>query len=191
MNYYSKHALDYIKNTINADMKDYYSVFLSYISSSSKILDIGFGSGRDSLYFSSLGYDVTSLDPVEGFCVYGRQLGLNNVVLGSIEEITYLEEFDGLWASASLLHIKSNNLISVFNKCYDALKDNGVMFVSFKYGDFEGMVNERYFTYLNEKSFNSIINNTKFRSDKLWVNESDKLNRDIKWLNAILIKEKE
>lgn len=191
MNYYSKHALDYIKNTINADMRDYYSMFLGYLNPASKILDIGFGSGRDSLYFSSLGYDVTSLDPVEEFCAYGRQLGLNNVILGSVEEITCLEEFDALWASASLLHIKSNNLINIFNKCYDALKDNGVMFVSFKYGDFEGMIDERYFNYLTEKSFTSIINNTKFRIDKLWINESDKLNRDIKWLNAILIKEKE
>lgn len=191
MDYYKKNAKEYIESTINADMKDYYSMFLGYLNPASKILDIGFGSGRDSLYFSNLGYEVFSLDPIEEFCAYGRQLGLNNVILGSVEEITYEDEFDALWACASLLHIKSNNLINVFNKCYDALKDNGVMFVSFKYGDFEGMIDERYFTYLTEQSFSSIMHNTKFRIDKLWINESDKLNRNIKWLNAILIKEKE
>lgn len=59
------------------------------------------------------------------------------------------------------------------------------MYVSFKYGDFEGVIDDRYFTYLTEESFTNIINQTNFNIDKLWINE-DKLNRDVKWLNVIL-----
>ena len=59
------------------------------------------------------------------------------------------------------------------------------MYVSFKYGDFEGVIDDRYFTYLTEASFTNIINQTNFNIDKLWINE-DKLNRDVKWLNVIL-----
>ena len=44
-----------------------------------------------------------------------------------------------------------------------ALKDNGVMYVSFKYGDFEGIIDDRYFTYLNEQTFANIINQTNFK----------------------------
>ena len=47
----------------------------------------------------------------------------------SIEDIEYNNEFDAIWACASLLHLKSNQLVDVFNKCYKALKDNGVMYV--------------------------------------------------------------
>ena len=66
-------------------------------------------------------------------------------------------------------------------KCYRALKDNGVMYVSFKYGEFEGIIDDKYFTYLVEDSFLNIINQTKFKIDKIWINNEDKLNRNVKW----------
>lgn len=70
----------------------------------------------------------------------------------SVEDIKYNNEFDTIWACASLLHLKSNDLVDVFNKCYKALQDNGVLYVSFKYGDFEGIIDDRYFTYLTEET---------------------------------------
>lgn len=39
MNYYNKHAKEYIDNTKNVDMKEYYDIFESYIDSNAKILD--------------------------------------------------------------------------------------------------------------------------------------------------------
>ena len=60
------------------------------------------------------------------------------------------------------------------------------MYVSFKHGDLECIMDDRYFTYLTEETFTNIINQTNFKIDKLWITE-DKLNRDVKWLNVILI----
>ena len=116
-----------------------------------------------------------------------KSVGLDNVIEMSIEDIEYNNEFDAIWASASLLHLKSNKLVDVFNKCYKALKDNGVMYVSFKYGDYEGIIDDRYFTYLNEEIFTNIINQTNFKIDKLWITE-DKLNRNVKWLIDVIFK---
>ena len=53
MNYYNKHAKEYINNTKDVNMKEYYDIFESYHKLQDKILDIGFGSGRDSLYFKN------------------------------------------------------------------------------------------------------------------------------------------
>ena len=188
MNYYTKNFKEYIQNTKDIDMKEYYNVFEMYLKPHSTILDVGFGSGRDSLYFNSKGHNVYSIDPIKEFCNDAKELGLTNVYQMSIEDIEYNNKFDGIWACASLLHIESNKLVDVFNKCYRALKDNGVMYVSFKYGDFEGIIDDRYFTYLTEESFINIINQTKFKIDKIWINNKDKLNRDVKWLNVIIVK---
>ena len=187
MNYYNKHAKEYIDNTKDVDMKEYYDIFESYIDCNAKILDVGFGSGRDSLYFKNKGYNVYSIDNVKEFCDHAKSKGLDNVYCISIEDINYINEFDAIWACASLLHIELNKLEYVFNKCYKALKNNGIMYVSFKYGTFEGFINDRYFTYLNEDSFNKIIKNTNFKVEKILIKE-DLLNRDIKWLNIILKK---
>lgn len=185
--YYSENAKEYIQNTKNIDMKECYNIFLGYLSLDSKILDVGFGSGRDSLYFYNVGYDVVSIDPVKEFCDNAMDIGLKNVREISIENIDYIEVFDGIWASASLLHLKFDKLSEIFNKCYDALKGGGIMYASFKYGTFEGIIDDRYFTYLTEERLTNIINQTNFKIDKLWISE-DKLNRNIKWLNAILKK---
>lgn len=187
MNYYNKYAKEYINNTKDVNMKEYYDIFESYLKLQDKILDAGFGSGRDSLYFVNKGYEVISIDPIKEFCDNGKDIGLDKVYQLSVEDINCVNEFDAIWACASLLHLKSNQLVDVFNKCYKALKEKGVMYVSFKYGDFEGIIDDRYFTYLTEKSFTKIINQTYFKIDKLWLTE-DKLNRDIKWLNAMVTK---
>ena len=65
MNYYNKNAKNFIEDTMNADMSKQYQLFEKYLKSNKlTILDLGFGSGRDSLYFQNKGYDVYSLDPI-------------------------------------------------------------------------------------------------------------------------------
>ena len=85
-----------------------------------------------------------------------------------------------------------------------ALKENGIIYTSFKYGDFEGERNGRYFTDFTEKSFTEFLEklkifneNTKNTEDKvseiiiekIWITEDVRPGRgDEKWLNLILRK---
>ncbi len=187
-NYYKNNKESFINSTINCDMSYQYNLFEKYLSENTKtILDIGFGSGRDSFYFSKK-YEVYSIDPVEEFCEFVINKGLKNVYNTTINDFNIHIKFDGIWACALLLHIKYNDLIYIFNKCYDLLNENGIMYASFKYGNFEGILNEGYFTYLNEDRFQEIIKYTKFDVLELSITQDVRDTAKPKWLNIILKK---
>ena len=76
-NYYDKNAKDYITNTINCDMSHHYQKFIKYLPSNSKILDIGFGSGRDMIYFQSQGHIVEGIDTSIEFVNNMKSQGYN------------------------------------------------------------------------------------------------------------------
>lgn len=188
MDFYKKYSKQFINDTIDNDMSFQYEFFLKYLSNEANtILDLGFGSGRDSLYFSKK-YNVYSIDPEESFCDHAKKLGLKNVYCMKVENMDFVNIFDGIWACSSLLHIKYENLLYAFNKCYNALKENGIMYASFKYGDFEGDRNGRYFTDLNEKRLENIIEATSFEIIEICITEDVRPNITGKWLNFILKK---
>ena len=54
------------------------------------------------------------------------------------KELDEIEKYDGIWACASILHLPMNELKVVFGKMIKALKRDGIIYTSFKYGDFEG-----------------------------------------------------
>ncbi|MDN5332319.1 MAG: hypothetical protein PWP45_1544 [Tepidanaerobacteraceae bacterium] len=47
------------------------------------------------------------------------------------DEIEFKEEFDGVWACASLLHVPRENIDLIFQKIYHALKKNGIFYSSY------------------------------------------------------------
>ena len=188
-NYYKKNFKEYINKTINCDIENIYSFFLKHIKESDKtLLDIGFGSSRDSIYFSKR-FDVTSIDPINKFVRHAKKMGLKNVYKMKVENIKYDSAFDLIWANASLLHVKEESLNDVFKKISKALKINGTMYCSFKYGDFVGIRDNRYYIDLTEKSVLKYLEHTNLKIKEFLITE-DSLNRtSTKWLNLILVKE--
>jgi ubiquinone/menaquinone biosynthesis C-methylase UbiE len=186
-NYYELNAKEYIDKTKDVNMKEEYDKFFTYVKPNSHILDLGFGSGRDSLYFKNNGHFVTAIDNVEEFVLNAKKLGIDNVYNMDIRNINFHNEFDAIWASASLLHIPTYDLMHVLNKLYIALKNEGILYMSFKYGDFEGRKDDRFYNDLNETKLKNILSVTEFK-----VLESyktiDNLGRENTWFNIILKK---
>ena len=131
MDYYKNNVIEYINKTKDIDMTEAYEFFLKYAKTKGKLLDIGFGSGRDMLYFKSLGYDVFGIDIEPKFCTEAKKLALN-VKCIDIKDYNIINEYDYIWASASLLHINKESLNDIFIKCSNILKNNGIMYCSYK-----------------------------------------------------------
>lgn len=191
-NYYELNAKRFYDGTIACDMSTQYEFFLKYLNKSNgKILDLGFGSGRDMIYFASLGYKVIGIDPTTAFVDIMKQKGYE-VYEGYAESLDYNDEFDGIWACASLLHIKRNDLKEVFNRCAKSIKENGIIYCSFKYGDYEGIYKDRFFTFLNEELINKIVKDTNLEIIDILITNDVRKDRDNeRWLNVLLNKKKD
>ena len=57
LNYYNENAKEYFETTKNIKTTEIYKEFFNMVKPSGKLLDLGCGSGRDSLYFKNAGYD--------------------------------------------------------------------------------------------------------------------------------------
>lgn len=187
MNYYKEHSKEYIIKTKAVDMSEAYKFFLKYADKKGKLLDIGFGSGRDMIYFKSIGFEVEGIDPQPEFVEEALKLSLNVTCDEILDCWNRHDEYDYIWASASLLHINKELLNQAFQYCSNMLKKDGIMYCSFKYGDFEGIIDDRYYIYLTEDTISNYLKDTDFKIIDTKITD-DKLNRDNKWLNVVLKK---
>ena len=110
-----------------------------------------------------------------------------------IRECEYSNTYKMAWAKA---------IIELSNKCFDngneysELSLFDIALKMFKYywdqtiffNLFQSAPNQLP-VILIEETFTNIINQTNFKINKLWINE-DKLNRDVKWLNVVIRKDK-
>ena len=188
LDYYNKNSEEYFNSTLNVDMTNTYKEFLKLVPEGGKILDLGCGSGRDSMNFMKLGYEVTAVDGAKELAKKASVLLEKEVIVSTFEELELKEKFHGIWACASLLHIKREDLKTVLNNLYNNLEDNGVFYMSFKYGEKEYVDDKnRYFNCFTDESIIGFINeNTKFNILDLYITE-DKLGRvnEVKWVNLI------
>lgn len=190
--YYDNPDNDYAAKTVGADMSHIYPRFLKYLPKNSSLLDVGCGSGRDSLYFLKNGYAVTSIDSSLKMCEYAEQLLQQPVLHQNFEDIDYHECFNGIWACASLLHVQEQNMCNVIRKLFAALVDGGVLYASWKLGDHERIESStgRLFCDMSEERIFTILAPIdRISVCELWISDDvrDSFHGQ-SWLNIIVKK---
>ena len=187
--YYKRNARAYYDQTVNLDISNRYSPFLKLLPANGKILDAGCGSGRDSLFFKRQGYDVVSFDISKELVDLASRLIGQNVLNMSFGDLDFENEFHGIWANASLLHIPQEEMDDVLEKLSRALKNNGVLYASFKYGDTERTDGDRFFNDYNEEKLNLLMNCHKnLKIEDIWVTEDIRAERKKEyWMNVLLV----
>ena len=188
--YYDKNAKEYFDKTINVNLEPLYGPFLALIPPRGKILDVGCGSGRDSIKFKAKGYSITAIDSsIEMVRLASKAIGQKALHI-SFQEIDFHEEFDGIWACSSLLHVPKAEIGDALNRITNALKSKGVLYASFKYGEGEEERSQGLFNNYTEKSFSTLIDQyPSLKKIEMWKTED--VRDDHKgefWLNVLLEK---
>lgn len=189
LDYYNQNADAFIQGTVSVDFQKTQDRFLEKLMGN-RILDFGCGSGRDTKYFMEKGYDVDASDGSEELCRSASQYTGITVKQMLFQELDAVDEYDGIWACSSILHLPKSELKSVIRKMAAALRMNGVIYTSFKYGDFEGERNGRYFTNFTERSFEDFMKDTdNLQIEDYWITGDVRPGRgEEKWLNLLLRK---
>lgn len=190
LNYYNQNADSFIQGTVSVDFSQVQDKFLERLNEGDYILDFGCGSGRDNKYFLKKGMVVDAIDGSVNLCKLASEytgIKVRNILFQELDE---QEKYDGIWACASILHLSKKELSVVLDKMIAALKKNGIIYTSFKYGDFEGERNGRYFTDFTDKSFKEFIENVAdVEIVEYWITGDVRQGRgEEKWLNIILQK---
>ena len=188
INFYEKNAEAYAALTVTADMSRAYEKFLAYLPHGAKVLDAGCGSGRDSLFFMRQGYRVTMLDASAAMCRCAEKLTGQKALHKTFAEINFDKQFDGIWANASLLHVPEQELEKVLKILHRALKDDGVLYASWKYGEAERRDGERFYCDMTEEKLKKLLRRTGcFVCKEVWVSEDVlPLHREQRWLDVVL-----
>ena len=190
IDYYNQHADKFVASTFHVKMEELYQPFIRYLLDSGSILDLGCGSGRDSLAFKNLGYQVEAIDYSEELVTKARELTGINVRQQNFYELSELNQYDGIWACASLLHCERKRLPEVLEKILKALKVNGICYMSFKYGEGDRYKDGRQFTDMDESQAQSLLK--KFDNILLlqqWINTDKRPDHNEDWLNIVFQKQ--
>ncbi len=182
--------LEFVESTVDVDFSTTQNKFIQKLDGRAHILDFGCGSGRDTKYFLDKGFNVTAIDGSVELCKFASQFTGIEVKHMYFQELEDVEVYDGIWACSSILHLSYDELKEVLNKMIMVVKDNGIIYTSFKYGTFEGVRNGRYFTDLNEVGLEQLLQSIPgVKLEELWVTGDVRPGRgEERWLNLILRK---
>lgn len=153
--------------------------FVSSIKPGGSILDAGCGSGRDANYFASKGFVVTGIDLSETLLVYARNHSEKHVTFRTMDlrNIDFPDvSFYGIWACASLLHLKREEIAPVLRKFRDLLTAGGILFLLMKEGEGEKLAasstisgDVRFFSYYSTVELKGLTTDAGFLVTELYT----------------------
>jgi SAM-dependent methyltransferase len=105
--------------------------FLSLLQQEGKmtLLEVGAGTGQDSLFFQNAGLDVICTDLSPAMVEFCRQKGLKAYQMDFLSLTFPPASFDAIYAMYCLLHVPTQTLPTVLQKLRDLLRPGGLFFL--------------------------------------------------------------
>jgi SAM-dependent methyltransferase len=175
--------------------------FVGAVGSEGRILEIGSGPGRDALALEQIGLSVRRTDVSPGFARQLRSAGYVADVVDPLRDdltdpLRDGAPYDGVWANASLLHVRRESLPIVLRRLAAVTRPGGTLHATFKEGDGErwsvhGHVGApRFFTYWREEAVRDLLVQAGWEVDEVRRGESEPADRPSEsWLAVFATRE--
>lgn len=157
-----------------------------------KVLDLGCGSGFQSKFISQFGLEVIGIDFSEWMIKESRKrVPEAKFLVMDILKIKFPKAyFDGIYARASLLHIKKKNIGETLKKLNDILKKGGIIYIALKEGEGESYMNHpqkgsRFFAFYREKEMDNLLKKHGFKTLEVFYEKASNTN----WLQILARKD--
>jgi len=163
---------EYIKMAEGFDGKELIAVLKQHLPEGSSVLELGMGPGKD-LDILSKTYQATGSDSSQVFLdLYKEKHPDADIMLLYAVSMETLKVFDCIYSNKVLVQLTTDELQQSFIKQKKVLKENGLLFHSFWYGDKQEEFNELFFQYytaehailciLDHKGQNPLLTTTSF-----------------------------
>lgn len=187
IDYYNRYAVPYYEATVDADMSEVMKPFVELLPENAEVLDLGCGSGRDTLALEEYGFYVTPMDGSEKMCRLAEVNIDRDVLCMTYDEMDFDDVFDGIWACAALVHLTDEQMRSVLKKLIQALHEDGILYFSVHKGDRDGIYGERYFRDYTRRELSELLEEfPQLELIDLWTTDDVLPGRqDKSWLNVL------
>jgi SAM-dependent methyltransferase len=144
------------------------AAYVATLSPGARVLEIGSGGGRDARALEDAGLSVRRTDVTPAFVDLLRASGVDADVVDPLTDdlddpLRPGVPYDGVWASASLLHVARADLPVALARLGAATRADGVLRMSVKEGDGEGWSSHgtvkapRMFVYWYEEQLRAVL----------------------------------
>lgn len=197
INFYHKSADELITRYESADMSALHRTIVDHLGKSAKLLDIGFGSGRDLAFLKENGFDIWGADPSEKFVAHAQRRfpDISNhffcTALPNLELPSSLERsFDAVILIAVWMHLPQSTYEDAIRSLCSFLKPGGTLILSYSITQRDEK-SERYFEDIDRELLKNLFEKHNCHLTASYTN-SDGLNeRDITWVTEVYTYQKE
>ena len=124
--------------------------FLGLLPEGGSILELGCGAGNHAAEMLARGFALRATDGSPEMAEIASRRLNHPVEVMRFDELDESEAFDGVWASACLLHVPRDELPGILTRIHRALKTGGVFYASYKAGEGDGRDSlGRYYNYVS------------------------------------------
>lgn len=165
LRYYDQHAVEFWEATRDHDVSQNIAALLAHIETPppAAILDFGCGPGRDLKAFAALGHHAIGLEGSAQFAAMARDAGCKIWQQNFLELDLPVEQFDGIFANASLFHVPRRHLPRVLGQLHATLRPRGILFSSNPRGNNEeGWFGGRYCVYHDLENWRRFLRDAGF-----------------------------